>query len=53
MIRDEEAKEKLIRTAFELLKDPDRQQQLKTNIKKMAISDAAERIADQILELTN
>ena len=53
MIRDNEAKEKLMNAAFELLKDESKKKELSDNIRKMAISDAAERIVSEILKVTN
>jgi UDP-N-acetylglucosamine--N-acetylmuramyl-(pentapeptide) pyrophosphoryl-undecaprenol N-acetylglucosamine transferase len=49
MIKDSEAKEKLVSTVIEMLKDEQQQQLLKDNIGKLAITDADKRIADEIL----
>jgi UDP-N-acetylglucosamine--N-acetylmuramyl-(pentapeptide) pyrophosphoryl-undecaprenol N-acetylglucosamine transferase len=51
MIKDDEAKHNLIGAAFDLLKNDSLQQELSTNIKRMAIPDAAERIVDEILKV--
>jgi UDP-N-acetylglucosamine--N-acetylmuramyl-(pentapeptide) pyrophosphoryl-undecaprenol N-acetylglucosamine transferase len=51
MIKDSEAKEKLMNTALELLNDESKKKELSDNISKMAISDAAERIVAEILKI--
>jgi UDP-N-acetylglucosamine--N-acetylmuramyl-(pentapeptide) pyrophosphoryl-undecaprenol N-acetylglucosamine transferase len=51
MIKDNEAKEKLMNTAFELLNDESKKKELSENISKMAISDAAGRIVAEILKV--
>jgi UDP-N-acetylglucosamine--N-acetylmuramyl-(pentapeptide) pyrophosphoryl-undecaprenol N-acetylglucosamine transferase len=51
MIKDSEVKEKLVSTLIDLAGDNDTQQVLKNNIEKLAIKDADERIADEILNL--
>jgi UDP-N-acetylglucosamine--N-acetylmuramyl-(pentapeptide) pyrophosphoryl-undecaprenol N-acetylglucosamine transferase len=51
MIKDIEAKEKLMSAALELLNDGSKKKELSDNIKKMAISDAAERIVAEILKV--
>jgi len=51
MIKDNEAKEKLMSAAFELLNDESKKKELSDNISKMAISDAAERIVAEILKV--
>ncbi|HPT12041.1 MAG TPA: undecaprenyldiphospho-muramoylpentapeptide beta-N-acetylglucosaminyltransferase [Bacteroidales bacterium] len=51
MIRDSEADEKLLRTAFELLRDEARCRELSGNIKTLADRDADEVIANEILKL--
>ena len=53
MIRDDEAKEKLVNTAIELIKNENRQETLKANIGKLAITDADEVVAKEILEVIN
>jgi UDP-N-acetylglucosamine--N-acetylmuramyl-(pentapeptide) pyrophosphoryl-undecaprenol N-acetylglucosamine transferase len=50
MIKDNEAKEKLVAAIIELSKDEQQQQVLKENIGKLAITDADKRIADEILK---
>jgi UDP-N-acetylglucosamine--N-acetylmuramyl-(pentapeptide) pyrophosphoryl-undecaprenol N-acetylglucosamine transferase len=50
MIKDSESKEKLMTAALNLLSDEHLQKQLSENISKMAISNAAERIADEIIK---
>jgi UDP-N-acetylglucosamine--N-acetylmuramyl-(pentapeptide) pyrophosphoryl-undecaprenol N-acetylglucosamine transferase len=52
MIKDNEAKLNLIGTAFDLLKNEEQQKQLSTNISKMGIPNAAERIVDEILKVS-
>jgi UDP-N-acetylglucosamine--N-acetylmuramyl-(pentapeptide) pyrophosphoryl-undecaprenol N-acetylglucosamine transferase len=51
MVKDIEAKDKLMNTVFELLNDENRKKELAGNISKMAISDAAERIVSEILKV--
>ena len=50
MIRDSEAKEKLVKAAIELSKNESRQQELKNNISKLSVTDADKRIAAEILK---
>lgn len=50
-IKDSEAKKKLVNTAIDLIKNENKQKELKNNIRALAITDAAERIAKEILEL--
>lgn len=52
MIKDSEAKEKLMNSAFELITDETKKKELSENISKMAIPDAAERIVSEILKVT-
>jgi UDP-N-acetylglucosamine--N-acetylmuramyl-(pentapeptide) pyrophosphoryl-undecaprenol N-acetylglucosamine transferase len=49
MIKDSEAKDKLVATTIGLVQDKTLQQQLKENIGKLAVRDAADRIANEIL----
>lgn len=49
LVRDSEAKEKLMEVAMQLLNDEAKKSELSNNIKKMAITDAAERIVCEIL----
>lgn len=51
MIKDNDAKEKLVATVIELAKDNNRQDELRKNISALAITDADERIAKKILDL--
>ncbi|MEN9522923.1 MAG: undecaprenyldiphospho-muramoylpentapeptide beta-N-acetylglucosaminyltransferase, partial [Bacteroidota bacterium] len=51
LVKDVEAKEKLISTLDELIKNETQQNQLAQNIKKLAIADADERIVKEILKL--
>lgn len=51
MIKDDEAKLNLIGAAFDLLQDESVQKQLSTNIRKMGIPNAAERIVEEILKV--
>ena len=54
MIRDNEAKEKLVAAAINLAKDEQKQNELKTEIGKLGITDADMRIADEVLhDLSN
>src|ERR1700753_2252788 len=49
MIKDNEAKDQLVAAAINLSRDKNRQEQLKENIGRLAITNAAERIATSIL----
>ena len=51
MIRDEQVKQELFTTAFELVKDVDRCQQLSANIQAMAHENAAIKIANEVIQL--
>ena len=51
MIKDSEALEQLVPAIISLLKDENRQQELKNNISKLAITNADEIIAKEILKL--
>lgn len=53
MVSDREAPEKLVDTMLQLMKNKEKQNQLSKQIKKLGISDAAERIADEVLKLVN
>jgi len=53
MIRDDEAKEKLVSTAIDLIRDQKRQEELKANIGKLAITDADEIVAREVLRIIN
>jgi UDP-N-acetylglucosamine--N-acetylmuramyl-(pentapeptide) pyrophosphoryl-undecaprenol N-acetylglucosamine transferase len=53
MIKDSEAKEKLVSTVIELSKDENNQNQLKENIGKLAVTNADEVIAKEILKFIN
>lgn len=53
MVKDSEVTEKLIDTAFELLKDEVQLRNLSKNIQKMAYLNSDEIIADEILKLVN
>ncbi|MEO6228933.1 MAG: undecaprenyldiphospho-muramoylpentapeptide beta-N-acetylglucosaminyltransferase [Ferruginibacter sp.] len=52
MIKDSDAMNQLVPAIIALSKDESKQQQLKTNIAKLAITDADEMIAKEILRLT-
>jgi UDP-N-acetylglucosamine--N-acetylmuramyl-(pentapeptide) pyrophosphoryl-undecaprenol N-acetylglucosamine transferase len=49
MVKDSEAKDKLVTTAIALVQDKPLQQQLRQNIGRLAVTDAADRIAKEIL----
>lgn len=51
LVRDVEAKEKLIPTTFELMNDPEKQEELKRNISQLAKPNATESIVDEIEKL--
>ena len=50
LVKDSEAKEKLVYTVIRLAKDRGRQEELKENIGRLAITNADERIAGEILK---
>jgi UDP-N-acetylglucosamine--N-acetylmuramyl-(pentapeptide) pyrophosphoryl-undecaprenol N-acetylglucosamine transferase len=50
MVKDSEAKDKLVKTIVELAKNDQQQQQLKRHIGELAITDADKRIAEEILK---
>ena len=51
MVKDSEAKEKLVPMIIELAKDEAKQSELKRNISELAITDADERIAEEIFKI--
>ena len=51
MVKDSEAKEKMIATAIELLNDENKKMELANNIKKLAKPNAAEDIANEIFNV--
>ena len=53
MVKDNEAIEKLVPVVLELIRDPQHQELLRTNISKYAVTDADEKIAKQILTTIN
>ncbi|MEP7263159.1 MAG: undecaprenyldiphospho-muramoylpentapeptide beta-N-acetylglucosaminyltransferase [Bacteroidota bacterium] len=53
MVKDSDASAQLINTVLQLANDKDHQQQLIKNIKPMAITDSAERIAKEVLAMIN
>ena len=53
MVKDSEATEKLVDTVLALSKDKSGQETLKTNIGRLAITDAGDRIAKEILNSIN
>lgn len=53
LVRDSEAKEKLVSTVIELAKDEQRQALLKENIGKLAVTNADEVIAKEILKVVS
>ena len=50
MVKDSEARDQLVRLVVELCRDKARQQQLKENIGRLAVVDAADKIAGEILK---
>lgn len=50
MVKDSEAKEKLVPMIIDLAKDENRQNELKKNIAALAITDADQKIAEEILK---
>jgi len=53
LIKDSEAKDSLVATALNLSKDKTKLETLRTNISRLAITDAADRIAREILNRIN
>lgn len=53
MVKDSEAKEKVVSTIITLAKDDVKQQELKNNIAALAVTDADKRIAEEILKTVN
>jgi UDP-N-acetylglucosamine--N-acetylmuramyl-(pentapeptide) pyrophosphoryl-undecaprenol N-acetylglucosamine transferase len=51
IVKDAEASEKLMNTACELMKDPQKIAQLEENIGKLALRDAAMTIIDEIYRI--
>ncbi len=51
LVKDDEAKEKLIPTVIDLVKDEQEQKKIATNVAKMAYNDAASIIADEVIKL--
>lgn len=53
MINDSEAKQKLVSTTIDLIKNEKKQQELKNNIGKLAITNADEIVAKEVLKTMN
>jgi UDP-N-acetylglucosamine--N-acetylmuramyl-(pentapeptide) pyrophosphoryl-undecaprenol N-acetylglucosamine transferase len=53
LVRDDEAKGKLVKEAVALMKNESRQNELKQNIAKLAMPNAAEKITEEVLKLVN
>ena len=51
MIPDKEAEEKLLKTGLDLLEDKAKRKELSENINKLALTDSAERIAEEIFRM--
>ena len=51
LVRDAEAAEKLVPTALELIQNEKRLEQLHTNVLKLAQTDSAKRIAEEVMKL--
>ena len=51
MIPDKEAEEKLVKTGLDLLEDKAKRKELSENINKLALTDSAERIAEEIFRM--
>ena len=51
MIKDSEARQIMQTTIDELIKDKEKQKEMKENLKKLSIEDAAEKIADEAISL--
>jgi UDP-N-acetylglucosamine--N-acetylmuramyl-(pentapeptide) pyrophosphoryl-undecaprenol N-acetylglucosamine transferase len=50
MVKDSEAKDKLVKEVMNLIKDRERQETLKQNIGQHAVADASEKIAEEIIK---
>jgi len=53
MVENRDVMEELAPAVINLLNDEQKQEELKTNLKKLAIDDAAEKITDELLKLMN
>jgi UDP-N-acetylglucosamine--N-acetylmuramyl-(pentapeptide) pyrophosphoryl-undecaprenol N-acetylglucosamine transferase len=53
MVRDEEAREKLVKTVTDLAEDENRQNELKKNIGALSITDADKKIATEVMKVLN
>jgi UDP-N-acetylglucosamine--N-acetylmuramyl-(pentapeptide) pyrophosphoryl-undecaprenol N-acetylglucosamine transferase len=53
MVENRDVMEELAPAVINLLKDEQKQEELITNLKKLAIDDAAEKITDELLKLMN
>jgi UDP-N-acetylglucosamine--N-acetylmuramyl-(pentapeptide) pyrophosphoryl-undecaprenol N-acetylglucosamine transferase len=53
LVKDSEAKEKLVETIIALVKDEQLQHTLKDNIAQLAVTDADKRIAAEVLKLVD
>ncbi len=51
MIKDSDAKEKLVDTALQLVFDHNKLKQLSTNVSNLALRNSAERIAEEVIQL--
>jgi len=51
MVKDTEAMQKLVFMTIELAKDKGKQEELESNISKLAITDADVKVANEILKL--
>ena len=51
LVKDSEAKDELMDTALRLVHDEEKKSMLSENIKKFAIADSAERIAEEVIQL--
>jgi UDP-N-acetylglucosamine--N-acetylmuramyl-(pentapeptide) pyrophosphoryl-undecaprenol N-acetylglucosamine transferase len=51
LVKDSDAKETLIPTLIELVKNEEEQKKIATNVAKMAFSDSASIIADEVIKL--
>ena len=51
MVKDSEAEQKLMKTACDLLRNPDKTAQMEKNIAALAKTDAAMTIADEVYRI--
>jgi UDP-N-acetylglucosamine--N-acetylmuramyl-(pentapeptide) pyrophosphoryl-undecaprenol N-acetylglucosamine transferase len=53
LVKDVEAREKMVQTALQLIQDEQRLQDLQKNISTLALPDSAQLIAHEVIKLAN